>query len=87
MRRVKANKGSAGVDGMTVGGITDYLKEHWPAMREQTVEMENGLVSPSVEGTPQEDDDDRSWSAGGIASFDMRMTVMSTFAANGRANG
>ena len=25
LRRVKANKGSAGVDGITVGGITDYL--------------------------------------------------------------
>jgi len=35
LRRVKANKGSAGVDGMTVGGITDYLKQHWPAIREQ----------------------------------------------------
>ncbi|MBZ5657907.1 MAG: hypothetical protein LAO56_21815 [Acidobacteriia bacterium] len=32
---MKANKGSAGVDGMTVGGITDYLKQHWPAIREQ----------------------------------------------------
>src|SRR5665213_3254043 len=35
LRRVKANKGSAGVDGMTVGGITDYLKQHWPAIRGQ----------------------------------------------------
>src|SRR5271169_76499 len=35
LRRVKANQGSAGVDGMTVGGISDYLKEHWPAIREQ----------------------------------------------------
>src|ERR1700760_1814262 len=35
LRRVKANKGSAGVDGMTVGGIIDYLKQHWPAIREQ----------------------------------------------------
>src|ERR1700689_3959005 len=33
--RVKANKGSAGGDGVTVGGITDYLKQHWPAIREQ----------------------------------------------------
>src|SRR2546422_6950566 len=33
--QVKANKGSAGVDGMTVGGISDYLKQHWPAIREQ----------------------------------------------------
>ena len=35
LRRVKANQGSAGVDGMTVGGISDYLKQHWPANREQ----------------------------------------------------
>ena len=35
MRRVKANKGSPGVDGMTVIGIKDYLKQHWPAIREQ----------------------------------------------------
>ena len=34
-KRVKANKGSAGVDRMTVDGITDYLKQHWPAIREQ----------------------------------------------------
>ena len=27
LRQVKANKGSAGVDGITVGGITDYLKQ------------------------------------------------------------
>ena len=35
LRRVKANKGSAGVDGMTVGALTDYLKQHWPTIREQ----------------------------------------------------
>jgi RNA-directed DNA polymerase len=35
LQQVKANKGSAGVDGMTVGGITDYLKQHWLAIREQ----------------------------------------------------
>ena len=35
LRQVKANKGSAGVDGMTVGQLTDYLKQHWPAIREQ----------------------------------------------------
>jgi RNA-directed DNA polymerase len=34
-RRVKANKGNPGVDGMTVIGIKDYLKQHWPAIREQ----------------------------------------------------
>src|SRR5271157_4852184 len=35
LRQVKANKGSPGVDGMTVGGIKDYLKQHWSAIREQ----------------------------------------------------
>lgn len=35
LTRVQANKGSAGVDGMTVHQLPDYLKEHWPAIREQ----------------------------------------------------
>jgi RNA-directed DNA polymerase len=43
LRRVKANKGSAGVDGMTVGEITGYLKQHWPAIRGQLL---NGTYEP-----------------------------------------
>src|SRR5271155_5861967 len=43
LRRVKANKGSAGVDGMAVGGSTDYLKQHWPAIRQQLL---NGTYEP-----------------------------------------
>jgi RNA-directed DNA polymerase len=35
LRRVKANKGSPGVDGMTVAALPGYLKQHWPALREQ----------------------------------------------------
>jgi RNA-directed DNA polymerase len=35
LTRVKANKGSAGVDGMTVQQLPEYLKQHWPAIREQ----------------------------------------------------
>jgi hypothetical protein len=35
LQRVKANQGSAGVDRMTIGAITDYSKQHWPAIREQ----------------------------------------------------
>jgi RNA-directed DNA polymerase len=35
LRRVKANKGSPGVDGIAVDQLDDYLKQHWPAIREQ----------------------------------------------------
>jgi len=35
LKRVKTNKGSAGVDGMTVHELPGFLKEHWPAIREQ----------------------------------------------------
>jgi len=35
LKRVKANQGSAGVDGMTVQQLPEYLKRHWPAIREQ----------------------------------------------------
>src|SRR6266403_1267552 len=45
LQQVKANKGSAGVDGMTVGGITDYLKQHWPAIREQLL---SGTYEPKA---------------------------------------
>src|SRR5580700_3599079 len=35
LRQVKGNRGSAGVDGMTVGQLSGYLKQHWPTIREQ----------------------------------------------------
>src|SRR6202521_5816241 len=35
LKRVKANKGSAGVDGMTVQQLPEFLKQHWPVIREQ----------------------------------------------------
>jgi RNA-directed DNA polymerase len=35
LARVKANKGSAGVDGMTVQQLPEHLKQYWPAIRDQ----------------------------------------------------
>jgi RNA-directed DNA polymerase len=35
LARVKANKGSAGMDGMTVQQLPEHLKQHWLAIREQ----------------------------------------------------
>jgi RNA-directed DNA polymerase len=35
LKRVKSNKGSPGIDGVTVGELSVHLLEHWPAIREQ----------------------------------------------------
>src|ERR1700716_4109667 len=35
LRRVKANKGSPGIDGITVNQLDNYLEQHWSAIREQ----------------------------------------------------
>jgi RNA-directed DNA polymerase len=43
LKRVKSNKGSAGIDGMRVGQLPSYLKEHWPAIREQ---LRSGTYRP-----------------------------------------
>jgi len=43
LARVKANKGSAGVDGMTVLQLPECLKQHWPAIREQ---LQSGTYKP-----------------------------------------
>src|SRR5208283_2708436 len=35
LKRVKQNKGSPGIDGMTVDALPDHLRVHWPALREE----------------------------------------------------
>ena len=34
-QRVVSNKGAAGIDGMTVGELSDHLRHNWPCIREQ----------------------------------------------------
>ena len=43
LRQVRSNKGSAGIDRMTVDQLGDYLKQHWLVIREQLL---NGTYQP-----------------------------------------
>ena len=43
LKKVCANKGAAGVDGMNVAALKPYLKEHWPELREGLL---NGTYIP-----------------------------------------
>jgi group II intron reverse transcriptase/maturase len=45
LKRVRQNKGSAGVDGMTVDELVPYLRGHWPVVREQLLA---GRYQPST---------------------------------------
>jgi RNA-directed DNA polymerase len=44
-KRVKANKGSAGVDGLTIDQMPQYLKTHWPQTR---TELLDGTYRPQA---------------------------------------
>ena len=44
LKRVRKNKGSAGIDGMTVDELPEHLKTHWPALRERLLA---GTYQPS----------------------------------------
>ena len=45
LQRVQRNHGSPGVDGLTVDDLPAYLKQHWPAIREQLL---TGRYQPSA---------------------------------------
>jgi len=45
LKRVQQNEGSPGVDGLTVEELPAYLRDHWPAIREQLL---TGRYQPSV---------------------------------------
>ena len=34
-KKVKANKGASGVDGISTDEVSEYLKEHWLEIKEQ----------------------------------------------------
>ena len=38
LKRVCSNKGSPGIDGMTVIALKDYLREQWPEIRQQLLD-------------------------------------------------
>jgi RNA-directed DNA polymerase len=38
LKRVQGNKGSGGIDGMTVKQLPGYLAKHWPAIRDQLLQ-------------------------------------------------
>lgn len=43
LQRVKSNRGAPGSDGMTVKELPQYLKAHWPCIREEIL---NGRYTP-----------------------------------------
>ena len=50
-KRVKCNRGSAGVDGLSIAETADDLRVHWPRIRASL--LDGGVVMARYEGTPQ----------------------------------
>src|SRR5690554_1770924 len=39
LKQVRRNKGAPGIDGMTVDELPDYLRQHWPEIRQQLLQQ------------------------------------------------
>jgi retron-type reverse transcriptase len=63
LRRVKANKGASGVDGMNVRELEEHLKQHWPAIRDQLL---SGTYRPQAVRRDEIDKPD----AGGVRKLE-----------------
>src|SRR5215467_7184260 len=48
LARVKANKGTPGVDGMTVHELPEFLKQHWPAIRRRREKTRHSFGAGSI---------------------------------------
>src|SRR6202011_2729735 len=60
LQRVKANKGSPGVDGMTVDELSEYLKQHGLEIGEQ---LRNGSLSTATGKAGGNPEAGRQWNA------------------------
>lgn len=64
-KRVKANKGSAGADGLTIEQTVEHLKTRWPYIREALL---NGDISTSA--CASRGDSETDWWHSGIGHSD-----------------
>ena len=55
LKQVQANKGSAGIDGMTVKQLPGYLAKHWPAIRDQLLARDVSAAAGEAGGDTQAD--------------------------------
>ena len=43
LKQVRRNKGAPGIDGMTVDDLPEFIRQHWPRIRQQLID---GTYSP-----------------------------------------
>ena len=75
LRQVRSNKGSAGVDGITVDQLGHYLKQHWPIIRDQLL---NGTYEPQLLEPPCTDPYARWCGRGGAARLPLSRSILAS---------